>query len=141
MSLRLKRRLFDQVMLTRRMEEEKVIIVKEITQHYQYLTKALDKLDNLLHHTEEDIKNHSMFYKSSICRRGSIPSDSHFLSNPDSLFNHKSSELFVFYTKKMHSHRVVHSNFIMFPTSLFIKICLLLNVILLHFSLKLLLQT
>ncbi|XP_041848213.1 uncharacterized protein LOC121644386 [Melanotaenia boesemani] len=58
-SLRLKRRLFDQVMLVRRMEEEKPILVKEMTQHYQYLRKALDKLDNLLHHTEENIKNHT----------------------------------------------------------------------------------
>ncbi|XP_041866472.1 uncharacterized protein LOC121655730 isoform X1 [Melanotaenia boesemani] len=58
-SLRLKRRLFDQVMLVRRMEEEKPILVKEMTQHYQYLRKTLDKLDNLLHHTEENIKNHT----------------------------------------------------------------------------------
>ncbi|XP_030275685.1 uncharacterized protein LOC115583222 [Sparus aurata] len=58
-SLRLKRRLFDQVMLVRRLEEEKLIIVKEMTQHCQSLKKALNKLDNLLHKTKEDIKNHT----------------------------------------------------------------------------------
>ncbi|TKS69391.1 S-antigen protein [Collichthys lucidus] len=57
-SLRLKRRLFDQVMLVRRMEEERLIIVKEMTQHCHYLRKALDKLDHLLHCMDEDIKNH-----------------------------------------------------------------------------------
>ncbi|KAK0156220.1 hypothetical protein N1851_000502 [Merluccius polli] len=57
-SLRLKRRLFDQVMLVRRMEEERLIIVKEMTQHCHYLRKALDKLNHLLHHMDEDIKNH-----------------------------------------------------------------------------------
>lgn len=62
-SLRLKRRLFDQVMLVRRLEEEKLIIVKEMTQHCQSLKKALNELDNLLHKTKEDIKNHSMFHK------------------------------------------------------------------------------
>ncbi|XP_026128653.1 uncharacterized protein LOC113109209 [Carassius auratus] len=40
-SLRLKRQLFDQVMLVRRMEEEKIIIVKEMTQHYQHLKKNI----------------------------------------------------------------------------------------------------
>ncbi|XP_073318484.1 uncharacterized protein [Pagrus major] len=59
-SLRLKRRLFDQVMLVRRMEEERLIIVKEMTQHCQYLRNALDKLDNLLHQVDHDIKNHDM---------------------------------------------------------------------------------
>ena len=63
-SLRLKRRLFDQVMLVRRMEEERLIIVKEMTQHCHYLRKALDKLDHLLHHMDEDIKNHSRFHIS-----------------------------------------------------------------------------
>ncbi|KAK7173361.1 hypothetical protein R3I93_003245 [Phoxinus phoxinus] len=58
-SLRLKRRLFDQVMLVRRMEEEKIIIVKEMTQHYQHLKKKLDKLDRLLRETKEDIKIHN----------------------------------------------------------------------------------
>ncbi|XP_073695406.1 uncharacterized protein [Garra rufa] len=52
-SLRLKRRLFDQVMLVRRLEEEKIIIIKEMTQHYQHLKKELDKLDRLLGETEE----------------------------------------------------------------------------------------
>ncbi|RXN05330.1 hypothetical protein ROHU_033475 [Labeo rohita] len=52
-SLRLKRRLFDQVMLVRRLEEEKIIIIKEMTQHYQHLKKVLDKLDRLLGETEE----------------------------------------------------------------------------------------
>ncbi|KAL0148218.1 hypothetical protein M9458_056450, partial [Cirrhinus mrigala] len=52
-SLRLKRRLFDQVMLVRRLEEEKIIIIKEMTQHYQHLKKMLDKLDRLLGETEE----------------------------------------------------------------------------------------
>ncbi|KAI9537929.1 hypothetical protein NQZ68_020912 [Dissostichus eleginoides] len=56
-SLRTKRRLFDQVMLVRRMEEEKVIIVKEMTQHCQNLRQALDKLDHLLHQTKDDIRN------------------------------------------------------------------------------------
>lgn len=60
-SLRLKRQLFDQVMLVRRMEEEKIIIVKEMTQHYQHLKKTLDKLDILLRETKEDIKIHSMY--------------------------------------------------------------------------------
>lgn len=58
-SLRLKRQLFDQVMLVRRMEEEKIIIVKEMTQHYQHLKKTLDKLDILLRETKEDIKIHN----------------------------------------------------------------------------------
>ena len=61
-SHRLKRRLFDQVMLVRRLEEEKLIVVREMTQHYQYLRQALEKLGNLLHHTEENIKKHSKFY-------------------------------------------------------------------------------
>ncbi|KAL1263517.1 hypothetical protein QQF64_006256 [Cirrhinus molitorella] len=52
-SLRLKRRLFDQVMLVRRLEEEKIIIVKEMTQHYQHLKNVLDKLDCLLGETEK----------------------------------------------------------------------------------------
>ncbi|RXN07739.1 hypothetical protein ROHU_032173 [Labeo rohita] len=52
-SLHLKRRLFDQVMLVRRLEEEKIIIIKEMTQHYQHLKKVLDKLDRLLGETEE----------------------------------------------------------------------------------------
>ncbi|XP_034083115.1 chromatin-remodeling ATPase INO80-like isoform X1 [Gymnodraco acuticeps] len=56
-NLRTKRRLFDQVMLVRRMEEEKVIIVKEMTQHCQNLRQALDKLDHLLHQTKDDIRN------------------------------------------------------------------------------------
>ncbi|KAI9514149.1 hypothetical protein NQZ68_035613 [Dissostichus eleginoides] len=56
-SLRTKRRLFDQVMLVRRMEEEKVMIVKEMTQHCQNLRQALDKLDHLLHQTKDDIGN------------------------------------------------------------------------------------
>ncbi|CAM4573646.1 unnamed protein product [Leuciscus chuanchicus] len=60
-SLRLKRRLFDQVLLVRRMEEEKIIIVKEMTQHYQHLKKTLDKLDSLLRETKEDIKIHNPF--------------------------------------------------------------------------------
>ena len=68
-SLRLKRRLFDQVMLVRRMEEERVIIVKEMTQHYQYLRNALDKLDNLLHQTEQDMKNHGRFHTSPLTKR------------------------------------------------------------------------
>ncbi|XP_051800777.1 uncharacterized protein LOC110971783 isoform X2 [Acanthochromis polyacanthus] len=59
-SLRLKRRVFDQVMLVRRIEEERLIVVKEMTQHYQYLRNALDKLQSLLHHTEENIKNNEM---------------------------------------------------------------------------------
>ena len=54
-------------MLVKRMEEEKLIIVKEITQHCQYLRKALDKLDNLLHQIKEDTKNHIMFHKYFIC--------------------------------------------------------------------------
>ncbi|XP_077078775.1 uncharacterized protein LOC143732013 isoform X1 [Siphateles boraxobius] len=58
-SLRLKRRVFDQVMLVRRMEEEKIIIVKEMTQHYQHLKKTLEKLDSLLQETKEDIKIHN----------------------------------------------------------------------------------
>lgn len=64
-SLRLKRRLFDQVMLVRRMEEERLIIVKEMTQHCQYLRKALGKLDNLLRQVDEDIKNHGRFHTIS----------------------------------------------------------------------------
>ncbi|RXN18986.1 hypothetical protein ROHU_007557 [Labeo rohita] len=52
-SLRLKRRLFDQVMLVRRLEEEKIIIIKEMPPHYQHLKKVLDKLDRLLGETEE----------------------------------------------------------------------------------------
>ncbi|KAM3620340.1 uncharacterized protein V6R79_021868 [Siganus canaliculatus] len=56
-SLRLKRRFFDQVMLVRRMEEEKLILVKEMTQHYQYLRNALDKVETVLHHTAENITN------------------------------------------------------------------------------------
>ncbi len=67
-SLRLKRRLFDQVMLVKRMEEERVIIVKEMTQHCQYLRKALDKLTNLLHHIDEDISNHSTLYITPLCK-------------------------------------------------------------------------
>ncbi|KAG8004387.1 hypothetical protein GBF38_022174, partial [Nibea albiflora] len=59
-SLRLKRRLFDQVMLVRRLEEERLIIVKEMTQHCHYLRKSLDKLDHLLHRMDEDIKNHML---------------------------------------------------------------------------------
>ncbi|KAK5890717.1 hypothetical protein CesoFtcFv8_014210 [Champsocephalus esox] len=62
-NLRTKRRLFDQVMLVRRMEEEKVIIVKEMTQHCQNLRQALEKLDHLLHQTKDDIRNQSMFHK------------------------------------------------------------------------------
>lgn len=62
-SLRLKRRLFEQVLLVRRMEEEKMIIVKEMTQHCQHLKKTLDKLDTLLRETKEDIKIHSMYDK------------------------------------------------------------------------------
>ncbi|XP_058478960.1 uncharacterized protein LOC131455382 [Solea solea] len=58
-SLRTKQQLFDQVLLVRRMEEEKPLIVKEMTQHHQCLRKAIDKLDHLLHHTEENIKNHT----------------------------------------------------------------------------------
>ncbi|KAE8300818.1 hypothetical protein D5F01_LYC00965 [Larimichthys crocea] len=64
-SLRSKRRLFDQVMLVRRMEEERLIIVKEMTQHCHYLRKALDKLDHLLHFLDEDIKNHSSVVSSA----------------------------------------------------------------------------
>ncbi|KAI9548860.1 hypothetical protein NQZ68_003394 [Dissostichus eleginoides] len=56
-SLRTKRRLFDQVMLVRRMEKEKVIIVKDMTQHCQNLRQALDKLDHLLDQTKDDIRN------------------------------------------------------------------------------------
>ncbi|CAL8236874.1 unnamed protein product [Arctogadus glacialis] len=56
-SLRLKRRLFDQVMLVRRLDEEKAIVVKEMTQHCQYLKKGLDKLNNLLAQNTEDLKN------------------------------------------------------------------------------------
>ncbi|KAI9516726.1 hypothetical protein NQZ68_013783 [Dissostichus eleginoides] len=56
-SLRTKRRLFDQVMLVSRMEEEKVIILKEMTQHCQNPRQALDKLDHLLHQTKDDIRN------------------------------------------------------------------------------------
>ncbi|XP_077099997.1 uncharacterized protein LOC143750701 [Siphateles boraxobius] len=57
-SLRLKRRVFGQVMLVRRVEEEKIIIVKEMTQHYQHLKKTLEKLDSLLQETKENIKIH-----------------------------------------------------------------------------------
>ncbi len=70
-SFRLKRRLFDQVMLVSRLEEEKIIIVKEMTQHYQHLKKALDKLDSLLGKTMEEMKIHSMYqliyFYSVIC--------------------------------------------------------------------------
>ena len=40
-----------------------MIIVKEMTQHYQHLKKTLDKLDSLLQETKEDIKIHSMYDK------------------------------------------------------------------------------
>ncbi|KAL1246753.1 hypothetical protein QQF64_034314, partial [Cirrhinus molitorella] len=40
-------------MLVRRLEEEKIIIVKEMTQHYQHLKNVLDKLDCLLGETEK----------------------------------------------------------------------------------------
>ncbi|XP_073717457.1 uncharacterized protein [Misgurnus anguillicaudatus] len=58
-SLRLKRRLFDQVMLAKRMDEEKIIIVKEMTQHYQHLKNTLDQLDTFLREIKEDIKIHN----------------------------------------------------------------------------------
>ncbi|KAM3625611.1 uncharacterized protein V6R79_014807 [Siganus canaliculatus] len=52
------------------MEEEKLIVVKEMTRHYQYLRNALDKLENL-HHTEENIKHNketaTMGCNSSTC--------------------------------------------------------------------------
>ncbi|KAI9517930.1 hypothetical protein NQZ68_001099 [Dissostichus eleginoides] len=73
-SLRTKRRLFDQVMLVRRMEEEKVIIVKEMTQHCQNLRQALDKLDHLLHQTKDDIRNQSMFHKYRFIKFATAPS-------------------------------------------------------------------
>lgn len=71
--LRLKRRVFDQAMLVRRMREEKEILLKEITQHCQYLRKALDNLDKLLR------GSHGVFHNSFMLMDFIVPAWDHLL--------------------------------------------------------------
>ncbi|XP_077082820.1 uncharacterized protein LOC143736107 isoform X4 [Siphateles boraxobius] len=55
-TFRLKRSIFDQVMLLKRLEEEQSILVKEMSQHIKYLLKQVQEVESLRGQTLEGIK-------------------------------------------------------------------------------------
>ncbi|XP_077063426.1 uncharacterized protein LOC143735321 isoform X1 [Siphateles boraxobius] len=55
-TFRLKRSIFDQVMLLKRLEEEQSILVKEMSQHIKYLLKQVQEVESLRGQTLERIK-------------------------------------------------------------------------------------
>ncbi|KAI9531102.1 hypothetical protein NQZ68_000596, partial [Dissostichus eleginoides] len=55
-TFRLKRSVFDQVMLVRRLEEEQSILVKEMSQHIMFLLKEVQEVEALRGQTLEGIK-------------------------------------------------------------------------------------
>lgn len=61
-TFRLKRLVFDQVMLLKRMEEEQSILVKEMSQHVMYLLKEVQQVEALKRQTLESIKTNSLYY-------------------------------------------------------------------------------
>ncbi|XP_051992989.1 uncharacterized protein LOC127651276 isoform X1 [Xyrauchen texanus] len=58
-TFRLKRSIFDQVMLLKRLEEEQSILVKEMSQHIKYLLKQVQEVESLRGQTLECIKTSS----------------------------------------------------------------------------------
>lgn len=60
-TFRLKRSIFDQVMLLKRLEEEQSILVKEMSQHIKYLLKQVQEVESLRGQTLERIKTSSMY--------------------------------------------------------------------------------
>ncbi|RXN13571.1 hypothetical protein ROHU_009610 [Labeo rohita] len=60
-TFRLKRSIFDQVMLLKRLEEEQSILLKEMSQHIKYLLKQVQEVESLRGQTLERIKT-STFY-------------------------------------------------------------------------------
>lgn len=60
-TFRLKRSIFDQVMLLKRLEEEQSILLKEMSQHIKYLLKQVQEVESLRGQTLERIKTSSMY--------------------------------------------------------------------------------
>ncbi|XP_031159719.1 uncharacterized protein LOC116053008 isoform X2 [Sander lucioperca] len=58
-TFRLKRLVFDQIMLLKRMEEEQSILVKEMSQHVMYLLKEVQQVEALKGQTLESIKTNN----------------------------------------------------------------------------------
>ncbi|KAI2647272.1 Glutathione biosynthesis bifunctional protein GshAB [Labeo rohita] len=58
-TFRLKRSIFDQVMLLKRLEEEQSILLKEMSQHIKYLLKQVQEVESLRGQTLERIKTSS----------------------------------------------------------------------------------